>query len=153
MELALKTAPFPSSADLFYLLFGPLLAAGLLQLTPPPRDRSEGSRLALDVAITVSAIGLYFWRFLLAPPLSWGLDSWMTGVTLAYPLLDLLLLSLLLLIVMHERRDEPPRPKWVLLGLGITAQVGADLLYNAATAADTYWTRITPGTRWTAYGR
>ena len=139
LELVPKTEPFPSAGDFFYLMFGPLLAAGLLQLMPPPRSRVEGLRLGFDLAITVGAAGLYFWRFLLAPPLTWGADLWVTAVSLAYPLLDLLLLSLLMLIVMRKPRDEPPRPELILMGLGITAQVGADLLFNAAVTADTYY--------------
>lgn len=132
--------PFPSAADGFYLMFGPLLAAGLWQLMPPPRNRLEGSRLALDLAITVGAVGLYFWRFLLAPPLDWGMSAWTTGITVAYPLLDLLLLGLLLLIVMREQRGEAPRLDLLLLGLGVAVQIGVDLLYSALSAAGTYYT-------------
>ena len=139
LELVAKSEPFPSPGDFFYLMFGPLLAAGLFQLMPPPRDRLEGSRLTLDLAITAGAVGLYFWRFLLAPPLAWGMNLWVTSVSLAYPLLDLLLLSLLVLMVLHKPRDEPPRLELVLMGLGIAAQVGADLLFNAAITADTYY--------------
>lgn len=139
LELVAKAEPFPSPGDFFYLMFGPLLAAGLFQLMPPARDRLEGSRLVLDLAITVGAVGLYFWRFLLAPPLAWSMDLWVTSVSLAYPLLDLLLLSLLLLIVMRKPRDEPPRLELILMGLGIAAQVGADLFFNAAITADTYY--------------
>jgi diguanylate cyclase len=140
LEHVPKIEVFPSAADFFYLLFGPFLAAGLWQLMPSPRDRLEGSRLALDLAITVGAVGLYFWRFLLAPPLSWGADGWVTGISMAYPLLDLLLLGLLLLIVMRERRGEAPRLDLLLLGIGVAVQIGVDLLYSAATAAGTYYT-------------
>jgi hypothetical protein len=71
LELVAKSEPFPSPGDYFYLMFGPLLTIGLFQLMPLLRNRLEGSRLALDLAITVGAVGLYFWRFLLAPPLTW----------------------------------------------------------------------------------
>ena len=40
--------PFPSIADVFYLLFGPLFAAGLWQLTPTLRNRLEGVNSAED---------------------------------------------------------------------------------------------------------
>ncbi|CAA9326982.1 MAG: diguanylate cyclase/phosphodiesterase (GGDEF & EAL domains) with PAS/PAC sensor(s) [uncultured Chloroflexia bacterium] len=150
LELVPKIESFPSSGDFFYLMFGPLLAAGLFQLMPPLRNRLEGSRLALDLAITVGAVGLYFWRFLLAPPLAWGMGFWATSVSFAYPLLDLLLLSLLLLIVMRKPRDEPPRPELVVMGLGIAAQVGADLLFNAAITAGTYYSGHPLDGLWTA---
>lgn len=138
-ELIAKTDPFPSSADVFYLLFGPLFAAGLLQLMPGPRDRLEGTKLGLDLAITLGAISLYFWRFLLAPPFTWGMDTWMTSVTLAYPLLDLLLLSLLLLMVFQGRSGSLTGRVVVLLGLGIVSQVVADTLFNAVAASGAYY--------------
>jgi len=149
LEVVAKTEPFPSPGDFFYLMFGPLLAAGMLQLMPPLRDRLEGSRLALDLAITVGAVGLFFWRYLLAPPLAWGMDGWMTGITLAYPLLDLSLLALLLLMVMRERRVEPPQLELVLMGMGLAGQVGGDLLFGAAIAADTYYTGHPMDSLWT----
>ncbi len=137
-ELVVRVDPFPSSADAFYLLFGPLFAAGLLQLMPGPRNRLEGTKLGLDLAITLGAISLYFWRFLLAPPFTWGMNTWMTSVTLAYPLLDLLLLSLLLLMVFQGRSGSLTGRVVVLLGLGIVSEVVGDTLFNAA-AADTYY--------------
>lgn len=150
LELVPKVEPFPSSADLFYLMFGPLLTVGLFQLMPPLHNRLEGFRLALDLAITVGAVGLYFWRFLLAPPLAWDMDVWITSVSLAYPVLDLLLLSLLLLIVMRKPRNELPHLELVLMGLGIVAQVGADLLFNAAITAGTYYSGHPLDGLWTA---
>lgn len=150
LELVLKIDPFPSVADFCYLLFGPLFAAGLLQLMPAPRDRVEGLRLGLDVAITVVAVKLYFWRFLLAPPLNWGMDTWTTSVTLAYPALDLVLLSLLLFMVMRERRGRSPRLVHIFIGLGITAQIAADLLYITLTQSNTYYTGHPIDALWTA---
>lgn len=138
LEVVAGADPFPSSADVFYLAFGPLLAVGLVQLTSPPQNRPEGLRLSLDLAITVGAVGLYFWHFLLAPSLAFGVDSWTTLVTLAYPLLDLLLLSMLLFVALGRRRREPLRPELALLGLGVATQIAGDTLFNAATAAGTY---------------
>lgn len=68
-EVVTGTDPFPSFADVSYLLFGPLFAAGLVHLLTAPRNRLEGIKLGLDVTITVGAAALFFWRFLLAPPL------------------------------------------------------------------------------------
>ena len=142
--------PFPSIADVFYLLFGPLFALGLWQLTPTLRDRLEGVRLGLDVMITVGAAGLFFWRFLLAPPLAWGVDVWTTGVTLAYPLLDLLLLSLLLVLVLREPLGEAPRPGLLFLGLGFSTQIAGDILYNVVSARGDYSTGHPVDALWTA---
>ncbi len=140
LELVPEIEPFPSAADFFFLAFGPLLAFGLAQLMPPPQNRLEGLRLGLDLAIAVSAVGLYFWYLLLAPSLAFGVDNWMTLVALAYPLLDLLLLSMLLFIMLGGGHKEPLRLELVLFGLGVATQIAADTLFNAATAAGTYYT-------------
>lgn len=59
-EVVAGTGPFPSVVDLFYLLLGPLFAAGFVHLIPAPRNRLEGVKLALDVTVTVGAAGLFF---------------------------------------------------------------------------------------------
>lgn len=150
LELVPKVEPFPSLADLLYLLFGPLVVAGLFQLMPAPRSRREALRLRLDVAITVGALGLYFWRFLLAPPLTWGESTLPTLVTLAYPVLDLLLLSLVLLLIMRERQREFFHVEFVLLGLGLIAQIGADVLFSAAAATGAYYSGHPLDALWTS---
>lgn len=68
-EVVTGTDPFPSFTDVSYLLFGPLFAAALVYLMPIPCNRLEGIKLGLDVTIAVGAAALFFWRFLLAPPL------------------------------------------------------------------------------------
>lgn len=149
LELVSGTEPFPSLGDLFYLLFGPLVIAGLLQLMPTPRSRRDALRLGLDVAITVGALGLYFWRFLLAPPLTWNEAMLPTLVTLAYPVLDLLLLSLVLLLMMREWRGEVFQPEFVLMGFGLAAQIGADVLFSAALARGEYYSGHPLDALWT----
>ena len=149
-EVVAGTDPFPSAADLFYLLFGPFFAAGLVYLLPVPGNRLERIKLGLDVTITVGAVGLFFWRFLLAPPLTQGMDSWSVGVLLAYPLLDLLLLSLLLLIVLGRGFGGLPRPGIFLLAAGVLLQITADLFYQSASLADTYYTGHPLDAAWSA---
>lgn len=63
LEFIAKVTPFPSLADLFYLLFAPLLAASLFYLLPAPHTRLKCLKLGLDLAITVGAIGLFFGVF------------------------------------------------------------------------------------------
>jgi len=149
-EVVAGTDPFPSVADLFYLLLGPLFAAGLVYLMPPPRNRLEGVKLALDVTVTVGAAGLFFWRFLLAPLLTQEMDSWTTAVSLAYPLLDLLLLGLLVFIALAGARNRLRRPGLLLLVLGVVSLISADLFYSTASLTGTYYTGHPIDALWSA---
>jgi hypothetical protein len=66
-EWVLKTEiPFPSVADGFYLVFYPLLAAGLLLLV---RGRAPGRDAAslIDATIITTGIGMLSWVFLIGP--------------------------------------------------------------------------------------
>ncbi len=130
LELVLKVSPYPSSGDLFFLLSSPLLTAGLLHLMPAPRNRSEGLRLGLDLAITVGAAGLFFWRYLFAPVLGAGGGTLSTLVGLAYLGSDLVFFSLLLLLVMRRDETRAFRPELFFLGLGLTLKLTGDVAFN-----------------------
>lgn len=92
--LGLET-PFPSAADVFYLCTYPFFAGGLLLVV---RARSDGRdrQALLDALIITISLGLLVWVFLAAP---YARDGTMTaiekGFSIAYPLGDVLLLSVL----------------------------------------------------------
>lgn len=150
LEIVPKVAPFPSSGDLFYLCSPPLLAAGLLHLMPAPRNRVEGTRLGLDLAITVGAAGLFFWRYLFVPVLEAGGDTLSTLVGLAYLGSDLVFFSLLLLLVMRRDERNAFRPELFFLGLGLALKLAGDVAFNVlittystAHPIDGVWTGAT----------
>jgi signal transduction histidine kinase len=93
-EWVLKTElPFPSVADGFYLVFYPMLAAGLLLLV---RGRAPGRDAAslIDATIITIGIGLLSWVFLIGPYVRLpDLSLPQRLVSIAYPLGDLLLLA------------------------------------------------------------
>ena len=149
LELVPKIFPFPSVADLLYLLFAPTVAAGLLRLLPASRTRRDALRLGLDLAVTVGAVGLFFWRFLFAPVLAQGGDPLPLLVGLAYPCSDLVLVSLLLLLVLRQGRGEPFRPELLLLGTGLGVKVLADFIYFAQQMSATYSTGVFLDGMWT----
>ena len=66
-EWVLKVeVPFPSVADALYLVFYPVLAAGLLLLV---RERTPGRDAAslIDATIITTGIGMLSWVFLIGP--------------------------------------------------------------------------------------
>jgi signal transduction histidine kinase len=88
-----RPIPFPSVADVFYLGVFPPIIAGLLLLIR--RRKRGGDRASLiDSLIIGTGIGLLSWVFLMAPyahDTSLSIGAKLTSI--AYPLLDLLMLS------------------------------------------------------------
>jgi signal transduction histidine kinase len=91
-----RPLPFPSIADPLYLAVFPAIVAGLLLLI---RERNRGGDRSslIDSMIIATAIGLLSWMFLMAP---YAHDVHLSGLqkltSLAYPLADLLVLSVAL---------------------------------------------------------
>jgi signal transduction histidine kinase len=88
-----KPLPFPSVADVFYLGVGPMIAAGfLILIRRRNRDRDRAS--LIDSLIITTGVGLLSWVFLMAPyahDASLSVSVKLTSI--AYPLMDLLMLS------------------------------------------------------------
>jgi signal transduction histidine kinase len=88
-----RPLPFPSIADVFYLAVFPVIVAGLLLLI---RRRNTGRDRAslIDSLIIATGLGLLSWVFLMAPYAHDGSLPTTAKLTfLAYPLMDLLVLS------------------------------------------------------------
>jgi diguanylate cyclase (GGDEF)-like protein/PAS domain S-box-containing protein len=87
--------PFPSFADVLYLLTYPLYAAGLLIFIwwrTPDRDR----RSLIDALILTAGLALLSWIYLILPYVHHpGLTSLQKTVAIAYPLGDVLMLAML----------------------------------------------------------
>jgi diguanylate cyclase (GGDEF)-like protein/PAS domain S-box-containing protein len=87
--------PFPSFADVLYLLTYPLYAAGLLIFIwwrTPDRDR----RSLIDALILTAGLALLSWTYLVLPYVHNPGLSWLQkSVAIAYPLGDVLMLAML----------------------------------------------------------
>ena len=87
--------PFPSLADAFYLVTYPLLAAGLLHLVRARRKEPDIGAL-LDALIVAVGGALLSWIYLIQPYVhSRDMSFFVKGVSIAYPLGDLLILCML----------------------------------------------------------
>jgi PAS domain S-box-containing protein len=96
--------PFPSIGDAFYLSVYPFLVAGILLLVrrrSPGRDRSS----LIDSLIVAVGVGTLSWVFLMAPYLH---DETLTIpqklVSMGYPLMDLILLSMFVRLAVGSGR-------------------------------------------------
>ncbi|HEY8776952.1 MAG TPA: HAMP domain-containing sensor histidine kinase [Gaiellaceae bacterium] len=88
-----RQLPFPSIADVLYLAVFPAFVAGLLLLMRR-RHRGRDRASLIDSLIIATGVGLLSWVFLIAPYAHDGSLSTPARLTsMAYPLMDLLLLS------------------------------------------------------------
>jgi diguanylate cyclase (GGDEF)-like protein/PAS domain S-box-containing protein len=119
--------PFPSLADVFYLLVYPMLAIALLIFI---RARSAtGNRAALlDALVPTAGLGLLSWVFLIAPYVhdtNLSLIEKLTSV--AYPLGDVLALAMFSRLLIGGGRK--PIALTILAG-GVTSLLITDMIYG-----------------------
>ncbi|MGQ7296601.1 hypothetical protein [Quadrisphaera sp. KR29] len=126
----LHTSPFPSAADVLYLLAYPVLALSLwrlVRLAPSGLDRAG----LLDSAVLTVALTLVSWVALAHPLLASDEPLVSRLVSAAYPLADILLLALLVLLVMAPGARTA---SFRLLCASTVLLLVADTLYAALTA-------------------
>lgn len=137
LQLGSGEIPFPSVADLFYLLEYPLFGVAFLRLTSVPIRPLKAARLFLDSLILVGALTTFLW---------WGVLHAFVGepgdpiigtlVNFAYPVFDLGLLVVLLMVVLHGRRLER---HLTLFALGFGFTVVADLVFVLLASQEQYY--------------
>ena len=128
---------FPAPADGMYLGHYPLMVAGLLLLLrhrSPGRDRDG----LLDALIITTGTGLLAWVYILAPyvrlaDLPWAIRL----VSLAYPLMDLLVVAVAARLAIS--RGARPPAYWLLLA-SLLGLLTADGLYSLSQLHGTYQT-------------
>ncbi|HTO21973.1 MAG TPA: PAS domain S-box protein, partial [Spirochaetia bacterium] len=141
LEVLARTRPFPSAGDVVYMLAYPLILAGVLCQSPAGHP-ALGERVArlLDAAITVSSAGLLLWITVLGPVLNGvrangGLES---AITVLYPLVDIVLLSVLIVLAFEQRWGLSPAVRGLLLASTL-GQIGADSSFGLTVAFGTYF--------------
>jgi signal transduction histidine kinase len=126
-EYVVHTAPFPSAADALYIAAYAFFASGIYLIVrrqTPSRDRS----LLIDAGIITIVAGVLAWVFLMAPyahdP---GLSMMEKLVSIAYPVGDVVILSVLIRALLGARR---PGSAHVLLACGLLLTIASDTLYS-----------------------
>jgi diguanylate cyclase (GGDEF)-like protein/PAS domain S-box-containing protein len=108
-EVVLHTpVPSTSVADICYLLFAPLAIIGLLMLAKRPVTRAGWACLGLDAWLIGGSLMTLSWSVALTHSARWqGETVSRAALALAYPLLDIALVSMVL--VLHFRRSAAQR--------------------------------------------
>jgi diguanylate cyclase (GGDEF)-like protein/PAS domain S-box-containing protein len=126
--------PFPSLADVFYLVMYPVAAAGLLLLVRRRTGgRDRGS--VLDALSVTTALALLSWIFLIDPYVRDASLTWVErAASIAYPLGDIVILATLarLLITAGGNRAA------ALLAVGTISLLASDVGYGVAQLDGAY---------------
>ncbi|MFI5657658.1 putative bifunctional diguanylate cyclase/phosphodiesterase [Streptomyces sp. NPDC051684] len=103
-----EPVPSPSLADLFFLCFAPPAIIGLLVLARRPVTKAGWICLALDAWLIAGSLVTLSWSLALAHTAEFeGQSVTRTALSLAYPLLDIALVSMVL--ALHFRRTPGNR--------------------------------------------
>lgn len=135
-ELVLQSeTPFPSAADIGFLGF-PVGAMIALAVFPSGASQTDRRRMAMDGLMVATAIGLVSWTTALGAVVHAGGDSRLsTIVSVSYPLSDLALLVLCVLVMSRSRSHRVPLG-CVAAGLALMALSDSGFAY--LTAQGTY---------------
>lgn len=138
IEVVLHQNPFPSVADVGYLLFYPIFAAGIFLLPEVPLSSRERIKILLDAAILIASAALVFWIFLIVPIVaSHEVVTLDLAVSVAYPIMGLVLLFALIELLF--RKLEPHgRPQLLLLALSMAILVITDAIFSIQTDDGTF---------------
>ena len=119
--------PFPSYADVLYLLTYPLIAAGLLAFIRA-RNPDRDQRSVIDALTLTVGLALLSWMYLVLPYVHNPQLSWLQkSVSIAYPLGDVLVLALLArLLAPGTGRSR----SFQLLTLGMVGQLVSDTWFG-----------------------
>ena len=126
---------FPSIADALYLVSYPFMLGGLLLII---RRRGPGSHRAslIDALLVVTAAGLLAWTLLVTPyARHHGVAPLASLVAMAYPIIDLLLLTAAIKLALDGGRRSPA---FWLLGASLVIVLATDTAYGIVQLWDGY---------------
>ncbi|HTP03033.1 MAG TPA: EAL domain-containing protein [Anaerolineales bacterium] len=154
LDAYLHQSPFPSAADVLYLLFYPVSLIAILLFLKSRRTIGVDTSDALDLAVIVTAAILGFGNYLIGPIIQNNIDAPPVErfLLVAYPVGDLLLLGALLLLIYHdpydyrsagkvtlqpEKAEQPAIPMY-LLAAGFFMMIITDSIYGFESLRGTY---------------
>jgi serine phosphatase RsbU (regulator of sigma subunit) len=132
--------PFPSIADVGYLMEYPFFLLGILLLPARPIPVAFRARVALDGLMIMTAALTFSWYFILGPVIQQGGGTVLAKVvSAAYPLADIVLIACLLILALRPG-EHTFRVAAYLLALGLLLVVVLDSIYGYQTLNDLYVT-------------
>ncbi len=137
-ELVLREAvPRASAADFCFLLFAPPAIIGLLVLAKRPVNRAGWICLGLDAWLIGGSLLTLTWSLALARTAQWdGRSTASIALSLAYPVLDIMLVSMVL--ALHFRRSSANRSAVNTAIAALALTVLCDALFTSPLLREHY---------------
>ncbi|MEV4636871.1 EAL domain-containing protein [Actinoplanes sp. NPDC049548] len=133
--------PLPSPADVGYLGMVALAPAGLLVLPVASQGMANRARTVLDGLMVAASLMLIAWIFVVDPLIVAGSDSALAlVVSLAYPLGDVVLVTIVVYMLALQRRRGHDFAPLALVGAGSVAFAVSDIAYAYLQLIDAYTT-------------
>jgi len=129
--------PFPSIADVFWLVGYPLVLAGMVSFLLHFRFAITGKSLMMAVGVSTVVTGLVA-VFLIIPVTSISSDLVSNAVGIAYPIMDIVLLYATIVGILLFRRGRLAHG-WYWLAVGVILYSFADILFSYLTATGAYY--------------
>ena len=138
--------PSPSLADFCFLLFAPPAIVGLLVLAKRPVTRAGWVCLGLDSWLIAGSLVTLSWSLALAHTAHFqGRSVAQSALSLAYPLLDIVLVSMVL--ALHFRRSSVHRSAINTAVAALALTVLCDALFSSPLLREHYRSGPDPGRR------
>jgi PAS domain S-box-containing protein len=138
IEVVLHQNPFPSVADIGYLMFYPLFVLGIFLLPEVPFSPREKIKILLDAGIVIVSITLVFWVLLIAPiVISIEVFDLESAVSLAYPVMDLLLF-IALIELLFRKLDSRGQGPIIILALSSAILILTDVIFSIQIQQGTF---------------
>lgn len=138
LETSLGTPPFPSLADMFYLMFYPLFALGIFLMPVAFQSTGERTTRLLDTGIVMIAASLIVWTFFISPnAVASNADLMALALSMVYPVADLLLVFALVQVIFQKIPRDIQKPLIVLVASGSIIVI-ADCIFSVTSLQGTY---------------
>src|ERR687893_1647047 len=135
-----QAPPFPSLADVGYLIEYPFFLLGILLLPARPIPVASRARIALDGLMIMTAALTFSWYFILGPVIQQGSETALAKVVAtAYPLADIVLIACLVILALRPGEHALRRAAYVL-ALALGFYVVMDSIYGYQVLNGTYVT-------------
>jgi diguanylate cyclase (GGDEF)-like protein len=129
-----RETPFPSIADIGFLGFVPAAVAAIW-LLPSGSGVGDNRRRLLDGLTVTCAVALISWSLVLGPTVRAGGEWFTLVVSVAYPVSDILLLTVALLALAQGTRGRAPL---ILVSLGMCAMALSDGAFAYLTTTGSF---------------
>ena len=131
-----REVPFPSPADVGFLLFPPLVLVALLPYVQTTATRLSRVRGVLEALIIAGGLFFISWAAVLSDILYGGIRNWAQAIAIAYPIGDLLILAVAMFAA--SRTQSRDRRGLALLSSGIAAIALSDSAFLYLTQTGRY---------------